>query len=105
MAKLLVALLAVSGLAAAVALVPLNGRTVLDRWRSSRDAVEFLGRGWAEARAVLGLDPAKPASPRGQASRGGKPPPREGRPARPQEQHSAQDRAALERIIAEHAGR
>lgn len=104
MAKLLLALVAVAGLAAAAALVPLHGRTVLDRWNGSRGPSDFAARGLAEARAALGIAPEKPVASRGPPSRG-KPSPRPGRPARPQEQHTEQDRAALDRIITEHAGR
>ncbi len=99
MLKLMVALAVLAGLAGAVALVPLHGRTVLDRWSAARSAREFVQRGWAEAKGSLGAD-----GPRSRTARSAKPA-RTQRRAVPVERHTEADRAALDRIVAEHAAR
>ena len=100
MAKFLFGLLVLGGLAAAVALVPVRGRTVLDRWRAARSPVEFVERGLAEAKVALGLS-KRPAHP--QARTTGRAAPRPGRSGAPAEELSDRDRAAVDRIVAEHA--
>ncbi len=93
-----VALLA--SLALAVAFVPVHGRTVLARWHASRSPREFVERAWAEARGAW----SERQTPRPARALGARPA-RAGarRPATPTERHTEQDRAALERIVAEHA--
>jgi hypothetical protein len=104
MLKLLCGLAALSALAAAVALAPVRGRTVLDRWNAARTPGEFAERAYQEARGALGLAPEKPRPAR-QAARPAQPAPRAARPARPTEHHTEEDRAALDRIVAEHTRR
>lgn len=100
MLKLLAALVVLAGLAAAAALVPLHGRTVLDRWNAAPSAEAFARRGWAEALAALdgreapAAKPARPTAPR----QGPRPPAKP-----PIERYTEQDRQALDRIVAEHA--
>jgi len=100
MAKLLFGLLVLGGLAAAVALVPLRGRTVLDRWHAAKSPVEFVERSLAEAKAALAQS-KRPAHP--QARSAARATPRPGRTGAPVEELSDRDRAAVDRIVAEHA--
>lgn len=111
MVKLVVALVAVGALAAGVFLAPVRGRTVMDRWSAAPDAGAFARNAWREARAALGDDarpPPEPASALPQADR------RRSRPSsddarrrsrttaqHPAEHHSAEDRAALDRLLSE----
>ncbi len=86
--KLLVAAAAVW---AVWSFVPVNGRTLADRWHAAGTPSAFLERGWAE---VTG----------GSAARAGKPQAR--LPAqRPTESHSDADRKAVERILTERVKR
>jgi hypothetical protein len=101
MLKLMLALAVLAALAGAVAFVPLRGRSVLDRWSASRSPREFVERGWAEAKASFGVEAPRPRPARA-TSRPAKPA-RAHRPA--EEQHTEEDRAALDRIVAEHASR
>jgi len=99
MAKLLGLLLIVGALAATVALVPVGGRTVLDRWRTARSPSEFAGRAYGEVAVAVGLrDPPGRRTAAGHARTGNGP-----RRAPPVERHTDADRAALERIVADHA--
>jgi hypothetical protein len=104
--KLAIALALLLGLAAATALVPLRGRTVLDRWNASHGVGDFVERGYREAKVALGGQPQRPRPGR---TRPARPPSkqqaRSPRPATPTEDHSDADRAAVDRIIAEHAAR
>lgn len=99
MGKLVGILLVAGGLAAAVAFLPLRGRTVLDRWQSAPSAGQFAARSWREVAVVAGLEhpparrPAAPRTPPAQAPR-----------TAPSERHTDADRAALERVVSEHAG-
>ncbi len=103
MLKLLVLVVLLGGTAAAIAWAPVHGRTVLDRWRAAPDASAFFSRGYDEVRAAIaGRDEPRPAS----AARAKKAPQRSAsRSSRPTESHTDEDRAALDRIVAEHAGR
>jgi hypothetical protein len=103
--KLLIGLGLLAGLAAAVAFVPLRGRTVLDRWSASRGPRDFFERSYHEAKAAAGLEPEKARPARTRPARPAKPPARAARPGMPTENHSEADRAALDRIIAEHGNR
>jgi hypothetical protein len=100
MAKLVGFLLCAGALAAAVALVPVRGRTVLERWRVARGPADFVSRSWQEAAAAAGLSgPQAAGKPSARASR------QDGRRAEPTERHTAADRAEIERIVSERAGR
>jgi hypothetical protein len=103
--KLLIGLALVIGTAMAVALVPLRGRTVLDRWNASHGARDFLERGYQEVKVAAGLEAEKARPGRARPARPAKPQPRSARPATPTEDHTQADRAALDRIIAEHGER
>jgi hypothetical protein len=98
MLKLLLALALLAGLGAAFALAPLHGRTMLDRWHASRSPRDFLERGLIEAKASFGAEAQRPHPARAASK-----PARPARPPRPAERHTEQDRAALDRIVAEHA--
>ncbi len=98
--KLAILLALLGGAAAAFAWAPVHGRPLLDRWREAPDASAFLARGVEEARAAL-LEGGRDGHPQGAAPH----PARSGRAPRPVEKHSERDRAALDRIVAEHAGR
>src|SRR6185369_8435210 len=96
MLKLLFALTFAGAVALAAAFVPLRGSTLVERWRAAPDAAAFAARGWRDAKLACGL--AK------EGARAARPPPaRPARAASPSEAHSEQDRAALDRIVAEHA--
>jgi hypothetical protein len=106
MLRLLFGLMLCAALAAAAALAPLRGRTVLDRWRAAPDAAAFASRSWHEGRVALGLEPEPSrAAARSKASRPARPPARAARPAAPTEQHTEADRAALDRMLADRAQR
>ncbi len=102
MLKLALAALVAFALAALVAFLPLRGRTVLARWRAATGPVELVERGTLELKAAWsgapegsrrgGSTPAQPARPAGSRPE-----------ALPAEQHSAQDREAVDRLVAEHA--
>jgi len=99
MARLVGFLLCAGALAAAVALVPVRGRTVLERWRVARGPADFVSRSWQEAAAAAGLSGPQAGKPPARASR------QDGRRAEPTERHTAADRAEIERIVSERAGR
>ena len=103
--KLLIGLVLVAGLAMAVALVPVRGRTVLDRWNASHGARDFLERGYQEVKVAAGLEAEKARPGRARPVRPAKPQARSARPATPTGDHSKADRAALDRIIVEHGDR
>ncbi len=68
--------------------VPLEGRTLAQRWKAAPTAQAFVERGWAE---ITGA----PAKPQAQARPG--PAAR----ARPTEGHSEADRREVDRLVAE----
>lgn len=90
MLRLAALLVVLGGLAAAVLLVPLRGRTVAQRWHSAPGAAAFLASGWDEIRGrpERGARRTKPRDPRGPA-------------APPVERHTDSDRRALERLLSE----
>jgi len=94
MAKLLGLLLVLGALAGAAAFVPVGGRTVLARWQGARGPADFARRSWHEVAAAAGIEEPPRRSPA--------PRPRPGQ-ARPVERHTESDRAALERVVSEHA--
>ncbi|HSB18826.1 MAG TPA: hypothetical protein VLD85_02325 [Anaeromyxobacteraceae bacterium] len=99
MARLVGFLLCAGALAAAVALVPVRGRTVLERWRAARGPADFVSRSWQEAAAAAGLSGPQAGKPPARAAR------QDGRRAEPTERHTAADRAEIERIVSERAGK
>lgn len=103
MLKLGLLLAVLAAAVGAAALCPIHGRTVLARWQAARGPADFLERGWAEARASFAGEGGR-AAPRHLDAHADKPAPRgdRKRPA-PVERHTDADRAALDRIIAEHA--
>ncbi|MBI5067018.1 MAG: hypothetical protein HZB56_02180 [Deltaproteobacteria bacterium] len=99
MAKLVGFLLVVGALAGAAALVPVDGRTVLDRWQAARGPGDFVSRSWREIAVATGLQepPRRPAAQaRTPASQKGQ---------KPVEHHTDADRAALDRLVNDRAGR
>lgn len=104
MLKLLVLLVVLGGTAAAIAWAPVHGRTVLARWRAAPDARSFLSSGYDEAKAAI-ASRDRPRTP-ARTARAHKAPQRPApRPGRPTESHTDEDRATLDRIVAEHANR
>ena len=107
MLRLLFTLVLLGGVAVAVALMPVRGKTVLQRWNAAPSAAEFAARGWQEGKVALGLEPerARARPSRAQAQRPARP--TAARPAhrtaQPTEDHTDRDRAALERVLAERA--
>jgi hypothetical protein len=100
MLRFLFGLVLVSLIAVVVMFMPLHGRTIAERWNAARTPGEFLERGYHEARASLaepGRSHAQPARPPGPAARP--------RAAAPVERHTERDRAALDRIVADHVKR
>ena len=106
MLKLLKWTLLVAAIAAVLAFVPVNDRTLADRWRKSRDTSEFVHGLWIEGRHAFSSAPTRStsrhataptahATPHARTSTHGT--------ARPTEQHSEADRAAIDRILTEHA--
>lgn len=99
MAKLVGFLLVLGALAGATALVPIQGRTVLDRWHAARGPADFASRSWQEIAVATGLEaPPRRSAPQ---ARG----PAAARPAKPVEHHTDADRAALDRLVGERAAR
>jgi hypothetical protein len=98
MARFLGALLLVGGLAAAAALVPWRGRTVVDRWKAAASAADFARSGWQEVAQAAGLEDPPRRATGARAAKAEHP-----RPARPVERHTAADRAALDRLVSERA--
>jgi len=103
MLKLLFGVAVLVALALAAAFVPVRGATLLERWAVAPTTGAFLERTWHEAKVAMGFERTKPRPTRAAANRPARPPPRATRPAVPTEQHSDTDRAALDRIVSEHA--
>jgi hypothetical protein len=103
MLKLLFGLALLAALGVAIALVPVHGRTLLERWNAAHGAGDFVERSVHEAKVALGLEQERPRPQR--ASRPAKPTARAAHPATPTEHHTDADRAALDRIVADRAGR
>jgi hypothetical protein len=111
MSRLLLAAAAAALLLVAGAFVPVNGKTLVERWNAAPSASAFAGRTLAEAgQAWDRLWDVKPAA----RSAARPPPSKPGTPARtakavpeagtgPAEHHTEADRSALDRIVAEHA--
>ncbi|HSN91567.1 MAG TPA: hypothetical protein VLS93_10080 [Anaeromyxobacteraceae bacterium] len=87
--------LAAGALWAVWSFVPVGGRTLEARWRSSPDALTFAGRGLGELRAWLAPPPAGDPDARRRA--GGAPP----RDRRPAERHTEADRRAVDRLVSD----
>jgi hypothetical protein len=104
MLKLMLALAVVAALGGAVALAPLRGRTLLDRWKAARSPTEFVERGREELKASFEAEASRPhAAHAARAAARHAKPPRAARHA--EERPTEKDRAELDRIVAEHASR
>jgi hypothetical protein len=71
--------------------VPVDGRTLAQRWKAAGGLAPFVERGWAEATGARERPAPKPQARQKPASR-----------ERPSEAHSEADRRALDRLLAEH---
>jgi hypothetical protein len=113
MSRLLLAAAFAAILLAVGAFVPVNGRTLVERWNAAPSATQFAARGWSEAVAgwdrLWGKPSSKPALRQGPKNAGTT---RTGQPAtspahkpapEPVEHHTDADRTAIDRIVAEHA--
>ena len=114
MSRLLLAAAVAAILLAVGAFVPVNGKTLVERWNAAPSATQFAARGWSEA--VTGWDrlwgvkpPSKAPLRQGPKNAGTT---RTGQPAttpaqkpapEPVEHHTDADRNAIDRIVAEHA--
>ncbi len=67
--------------------VPLEGRTLAQRWDAAPSAPAFLERGWAEVRGLSGRPQARSARPGGTE--------------RPTEGHTEADRRAVDWLLSE----
>ena len=113
MSRLLLAAAVAAILLAVGAFVPVNGKTLVERWNAAPSATQFAARGWSEVVTgwdrLWGVKPSgKPALRQGAKTRdrpdgsagdhpGQKPAPE------PVEHHTEADRSAVDRIVAEHA--
>jgi hypothetical protein len=109
MSRLLVAVAVAALLVLVGAFVPVGGRTALERWNGAPSASGFAERTWNDVVAawdgLWGVKPAARPSPRPSpkgAQAAARP---SGAPTAPQpvENHTDEDRKALDRIVAEHA--
>ncbi len=116
MSRLLLALALAAIVLLVGAFVPVQGKTLVERWNAAPSTSTFVEKGWNEVVAawdgLWGGKPARKPSPAGGVS---KPPAsRPANPARtarapervtpePEEHHTDADRTALDRIVAEHA--
>jgi hypothetical protein len=109
MSRLLLAAALAAILLLVFAFVPVNGKTLVERWNAAPSASQFAGRGWNEVVAtwdsLWGTKPAsrpaaRPAPAKGPAKTARAP---EKAPPAPVEHHTDADRSAIERIVAEHA--
>lgn len=91
------------------AFVPVNGKTLVERWNATPSAGRFAEKGWNEVvstwDSLWGAKPpsrpvARPAPARGtpKAAKA-----QEKAAAAPVEHHTDADRSAIDRIVAEHA--
>jgi len=115
MSRLLVWASVVGSLLLVATFVPIRGRTIAERWKAAPSAFAFAEEGMKElAGGARGLAGEKPEPKRSSAraslqSRAAARPGARGAPAAAkeppasQERHTAADRDALDRIVAEHA--
>lgn len=105
MVRLLKWTVVAGALAAVVAFVPLGGRTLLERWRSSRGAGDFAARlgGEVEREARRLLRGSAAGSTREAQARAAPRPPKARPGQAPAEHHTDADRKAVDAIVAEHA--
>jgi hypothetical protein len=91
-------------IAGVVHFLPLGGRTLGDRWRSSRDAADFAARAWAELRGAPPPRPSvPPAAPRkGKPGKSGTGAAAEPAPDQPLETTTDADRKALDKLLDRH---
>jgi len=108
MSRLLVWVAILGTVLVVAAFVPLGGRTVVERWRASPTATDFIERCYGEVAGALARLRDDPLNRRAHAAAKapGRGPPRAGPQARPapQERHTDADRSALDRIVAERTG-
>lgn len=115
MSRLLTAAAVAAILVVVGAFVPVNGRTLVERWNAAPSATQFAARGWSEVVAgwdrLWGVKPSgKPALRQGSktssgTARAGQPGTAPGQKPAPEpvEHHTEADRSAVDRIVAEHA--
>jgi len=114
MSRLLLAAALAAILLAVGAFVPVNGKTLVERWNAAPSATQFASRGWSEVVTgwdrLWGVKPSgKPALRQGSktsgTSRTGQPGTTAGQKPAPEpvEHHTEADRSAIDRIVAEHA--
>jgi hypothetical protein len=109
MSRLLLAVAVAAILVLVGAFVPVNGKTLVERWNAAPSATQFADRGWNDLTArwdkLWGSKPAVKPAPKGTPSKGtaARPAPPRATPPEPVENHSDEDRKALDRIVAEHA--
>jgi hypothetical protein len=114
MSRLLVWVTVLGSLLLVATFVPIGGRTVAERFQAAPSTLSFAEQGVKEiveaARRLWGVKPEPRKQPlralqqakaAARTSRGGAGPAKEA--AVPQEHHTAADRDALDRIVAEHA--
>ncbi len=106
--RLLKWLVVLAALAAVVAFLPIGGRTVIERWRTSRSPAAFAEKSWHELRTaaakLLGKQPEPHRAGAERSARASRlPAPRSAsRPGQPVEHHSEADREAIDEIVAKH---
>jgi len=91
-------------IAGVVHFLPIGGRTLLDRWRSSRDAADFAARAWAELRGAPPPRPSVPPIPQAAPRKGksGAGAAAEPAPDQPLETTTDADRKALDKLLDRH---
>ena len=115
MSRLLLAAAVAAILLAVGAFVPVDGRTLVERWNAAPSATQFAAHGWSEVVTgwdrLWGMKPSgKPALRQGSKNPGtartGQPGTTPGQKPAPEpvEHHTEEDRSAIDRIVAEHAG-
>lgn len=97
--------LAAAALWAVFTFVPVGGRTLADRWARAGSPAAFVEGAWAELRGEPEPRPAPAAPQRSRARTGGsREASRAPRPPVPGENHTEEDRRALDRLLAEQLG-
>jgi hypothetical protein len=99
MLKLVAVFVVLGALTAGVFLTPIRGRTVADRWTDARGPGAFVKDAWSEGLAAFttGDRAASPPSAVRAPDLRSRPAPK----AAPVEHHTAEDRAALDRLLSE----
>lgn len=109
MSRLLLAAAIAAILLLVGAFVPVNGKTLVERWNATPSAGQFAEKGWNEVVSTWdSLWGTKPASRPGSRPAPARAPartakaPEKAAPA-PVEHHTDADRTAIDRLVAEHA--